>query len=512
MSSDPSTPSQSAGAAASVTPGGGTGVETPVRLIHSTSEILDLFVDVLDEEDTDRATLKQGIEFLLSEHWRVRKWGDLKFFSSEDVKAALVTGNGMPAEILTPVIVKKIGCVVDYAKIGTLTADLTLDDVVGHLTASERKVSNPGSTPLNSPSRSKVQIYDTKGIPTIEKFSGLDEDFFGWKAKTEDQMGTAGYSRFLTDEALPAKHVSVSEGVFHSLRGALRDGQAHYMAQALVDDGKLDPVELWKKLEAYYDTALNRANVVLFDVRRLLNFRLTPDGTASKFITDFRVCLQRLRANKAKLADDKDSLRAFLLVAIQDDDFDSVRESIVRRPATDIEAILTEIREREMTLTIKESATNLSGDGVSGSRYSRRVQQTTSSGTSGGTASKSTGDSKESSGSTAWRIPKYPESWRSGFGSSIFKTLVSWRTDAHKGKTLAQLMNEYSTVVEKYKTGEGKNKSNKRSKPSGSSEGGDKGSRNSNADGDGDQGSGGGEYRKRIRLQKSRRIITERSA
>ena len=88
------------------------------------------------------------------------------------------------------------------------------------------------------------------------------------------------------------------------------------------------------------------------------------------------------------MADDKDSLRAFLLVAIQDDDFDSVRESIVRRPATDIEAILTEIREREMTLTIKESATNLSGDGVSGSRYSRRVQQTTSSGTSGGTASK----------------------------------------------------------------------------------------------------------------------------
>ena len=74
------------------------------------------------------------------------------------------------------------------------------------------------------------------------------------------------------------------------------------------------------------------------------------------------------------------------------------------------------------------------------------------------------------------------------------------------------LEDEYSTVVEKYKTGEGKNKSNKRSKPSGSSVGGDKGSRNSDADGDGDQGSGGGEYRKRIRLQKSRRIITERSA
>ena len=57
-------------------------------------------------------------------------------------------------------------------------------------------------------------------------------------------MGTAGNSRFLTDTTLSSKHVSVSEGVFHSLRGALRDGQAHYMAQALVDEEKLDPVAL----------------------------------------------------------------------------------------------------------------------------------------------------------------------------------------------------------------------------------------------------------------------------
>ena len=108
--------------------------------------------------------------------------------------------------------------------------------------------------PSGSPSRNRkedVHIYDIKGIPTIEKFSGLDEDFFVWKAKTEDQiMGVAGYIRFLTDASLPAsKHVGVSEGVFHSLRGALRDGQAHYMAQAMVDDGKLDPVQLWKQLE-----------------------------------------------------------------------------------------------------------------------------------------------------------------------------------------------------------------------------------------------------------------------
>ncbi len=332
---------------------------------------------------------------------------------------------------------------------------------MSHLTDFNRKTSHSGGLSVGSPSRPKkdVHIYDTKGIPTIEKFLGLDEDFFAWKAKTEDQMGVAGYVCFFTDASLPIKHVGVSEGVFHSLRGALRDGQAHYMAQALVDEGKLNPVELWSQLEAYYNTTLNRANVVLFDVRRLLNFWLTPDVTASKFITDFRVCLQRLRANKAKLAEDTDSLRAFLLLAIQDEAFYSVRESIVRRPETDIDAILTEIREREMTLSLTESAMNLSGDGATGTRNSRRVQST-SSGT--GTSNPGKPSGKESNNTTQtdvkWSIPKFSDSWKSGFGNSVFKTLVAWRSDAHKGKTQAQLSSEYTTVNERYKAGSGKNK------------------------------------------------------
>jgi hypothetical protein len=323
-------------------------------------------VDILDEDSIDRDTLKGGIESLIRVHWQVRKWGDLKLFSAADVKEYLVPSNDFSRGLLSPVIIKKIGCVVDFTHHGKLTAELTLDAIMSHLTDFNRKTSHSGGLSVSLPSGPKkdVHIYDAKGIPTIEKFSGLDEDFFVWKAKTEDQMGVAGYVRFFTDASLPITHVGVSKGVFHSLRGVLRDGQAHYMAQALVDEGKLNPVELWSQLEAYYDTTLNRANVVLIDVRRLLNFRLTPDVTASKFITKFRVCLQRLRANKAKLAEDTDSLRAFLLVAIQDEAFNSVRESIVRRSETDIDAILTEIREREMTLSLTESATNLSGDGA----------------------------------------------------------------------------------------------------------------------------------------------------
>jgi hypothetical protein len=128
--SDPATPSPTAGVV-NITPSDKTS-EAPVRLVHSTSEILDLFVDILDKDDTNRDKLKQGVEHLLTEHWHVCKWADMQFFTSEDVKAALVPGHGMPAEeLLAPVIVKKVGGIIDYAKIGILTADLTLDDIMG---------------------------------------------------------------------------------------------------------------------------------------------------------------------------------------------------------------------------------------------------------------------------------------------------------------------------------------------------------------------------------------------
>ena len=109
-------------------------------------------------------------------------------------------------------------------------------------------------------------------------------------------------------------------------------------------------------LEEYYNTALNRANVVLFDIRRLLNIRLDPQTTATKFISDFRDCLQRLRKNNARLSDDNDTLRALLLVA--DDDFELVRDSIVQKPDSSVESILTELREREKSLMMKDQASS----------------------------------------------------------------------------------------------------------------------------------------------------------
>ena len=253
---------------------------------------------------------------------------------------------------------------------------------------------------------------------------------------------------------MSGKYPDVAEAVFYALRSAVYGGQAQSIAQKMLDDKNYDPSELWECLENYYNTALNRANVVLFDIKRLVNFRLDPDTTATKFISDFRDCLQRLRKNKATIASDNASLRALLLVAIQDDDFEVVRDAIVKDPNRKAEAILTDLRERETSLRMKDNGSNMKGDGNHNTRYTRRSQsannQTQSRSRSGTQDLKS---AKDGSGfnTSPWKIPRFPDSWKQSFGHSLFSLLLEWRTAASRGKSQGQLNSEYDTVVEKFR-------------------------------------------------------------
>ena len=100
----------------------------------------------------------------------------------------------------------------------------------------------------------------------------------------------------------------------------------------------------------YYDTHLNRVNINVWEIRSLLCLVLDNSTTPLKFVPDMRECLQRLKRNRAKLSEDQETLRAFLLVAIQDDDFDAVRDTIIEKHDRKIDDLLSDICTKDASL------------------------------------------------------------------------------------------------------------------------------------------------------------------
>ncbi|KAI2510963.1 hypothetical protein MHU86_3435 [Fragilaria crotonensis] len=474
--------------------------------------VLEMILSLLISGDTNADVLRASLDTLFTQKWQAKCWLDLMVFTSADVSTSLSDtsdGVAIPEELRSLVLVKKLGYIVDFARIGLLTPETTMNDIVKAVTTPVKQSASIASP--TSPSRRAVQVFDKKAVPTLDKFSGQDEDCFTWRESAINVLGTAGFGRFLDDSAMAAKHPEVAESVFYSLRGAVHGGQAQSIAQAMLDDKQLAPAPLWSALEGYYNTALNRANVVLFDIRRLLNIRLDPDSTATKFISEFRSCLQRLRKNNARLSEDVDTLRALLLVAIQDDDFDMVRDSIVHKPDSTVESILTELRERETSLMMKDQASKLSGDGTTGTRYSRRTSQ--QSGSRSGKSQPSNGNSAANN-NRKWIIPRLPDTWKKSFGAALFKLVLDWRTDAHKGRSQLELDAEYATFVEAYRP----NPPNSRRAKATTSSVASSSVTSSTGDSEGTASVSADQtptpeepQRKRIRLQKSRRVVSERA-
>jgi hypothetical protein len=104
----------------------------------------------------------------------------------------------------------------------------------------------------------------------------------------------------------------VVDAVFFSLCSLIHDGNAHLLATVLYDKGICDPFHLWSDMQTYYDTSINHANIILFEVKKLLNLQLDPDVAHTSFIADFKECLLCLEENNTN------TLCTLLYVAIQD--------------------------------------------------------------------------------------------------------------------------------------------------------------------------------------------------
>ena len=123
-----------------------------------------------------------------------------------------------------------------------------------------------------------------------------------------NDLGKAGLIRFTHDTTMVTKHPELTTSIFYALRATLQNGMASNFATALYNDNKCNPLELWMTIEQWYDTSVNCANVVLFDIKKLLSLCLDSDIVHTKFIVDFNKCILWLKKNKAGLAMDTDTL------------------------------------------------------------------------------------------------------------------------------------------------------------------------------------------------------------
>jgi len=349
----------------------------------------------------------------------VKEPADMKWFRTEDVEGYLFSPNADPGPFQNRLFAKRLTSIFEYTKHKDLDLNVTMDNIHDTLKIASSPSSLPTST---SPSDS----FAKKTVPDLSSFTGAAEDFFRWKEDTQNTLGQAGLRSFLTDATIQSTHKIVAESVFYALKKALTGGNAKHKATALADKDQFSPSVLWSELITHYDTPLNRANAILYEIRRIFNLRLDASTQPDKFLEEFTNCLNRLTKNKAQLASDKDTLRALLLMAIQDREFDNVRNKIVSDPALDWDDILHEIRVRDASMMVQDGPDdhNLHGDGLGTSRASRQANA----------RDKGTSNDSHKKGSgrfTTWQIPTFPPSWKDCFNPKLFQLMCDWRKMAN---------------------------------------------------------------------------------
>ena len=130
------------------------------------SGVIDRIVTLVAPNAAENAALlRAGIGNLFTKVWQALTWEDLLAFSSEDVVTAGVQDN-IPEEMKSPVIVKKLECIIDYAQYGRITDDKTMNDIVKRVNKASGASSARSSNP-SSPSRRSALVFNKKAVPTL---------------------------------------------------------------------------------------------------------------------------------------------------------------------------------------------------------------------------------------------------------------------------------------------------------------------------------------------------------
>lgn len=78
---------------------------------------------------------------------------------------------------------------------------------------------------------------------------------------------TTGLARYLMDSALVTKNPDLAENVLYALRRAIMASLAKHVSKYLMNLKIYNPVNLWANIEKYYDVNVNKANVMLYEIK-----------------------------------------------------------------------------------------------------------------------------------------------------------------------------------------------------------------------------------------------------
>lgn len=164
--------------------------------------------------------------------------------------------------------------------------------------------------------------------------------------------------------------------------------------------------------------------------------KLDCSTTPSKFRSEFNDLWLQLKQANPNLAVEADFIRPVMLMAIQDDDYNIVREKIIAEPDKTVAEFLTDIRDRESILRSMngEVIKPIDGSNPEGIRSRRTTHSNPRDKKTGSLSSNGQrGSSKSSKGelSGPWNIPLFPNSWKSMVGNGVFALMCKWRSKAN---------------------------------------------------------------------------------
>lgn len=402
--------------------------------------------------------LKQALASLFAT-MGITEWEDFAVHTDEDFNTTTVADQSVK-DTITASHVKRLSVICLYAQLEPYNDATTFHDMVRYVTRSRTvPVSStplPPVTPMPAqPTLPVPFLLDSladsaastatskalKDVPDLKSFSGAPEDYRNWADKTLDTLGRCLLDDYCKHQETVDANPKVAHGVFCAISASLRNGLAKSHVDELKAANDFNPFKLWNKVEEYYNTPLNKTLTLISQMRRLMDLRLDGNTSPTSFITDWKDAVLKISEVNPDIGSNHHLLRAMLFVAMSDEEYNPVRDDMIKDDSKDYYQILQAIREREEMLTGRDRLQALSSqhDGI----RSRR-SQTTSPPQSDGSGPAPDG---------RWYIPLFPKAWHSAFTHhSGWQNLLAWRSYAVRNPTTQeQLHAKYPQLVKSAK-------------------------------------------------------------